>query len=87
MSTRFLKFDLNAFGYYRLCKNMINEALSVFKINASQYPTSANTHDSLGEAYLKAGQKDEAITSYRKSLDLNPGNDNARAVLQTLVNH
>jgi len=37
-----------------------------------EYPKSANTYDSLGEAYLKMGQKDLAIRNYETSLRLDP---------------
>lgn len=47
-------------------------------------PDEFNPHDSLGEAYLKAGRREQAIENYRKSLELNPANENARAVLREL---
>ena len=65
-------------------KKMLDEAIAVFALNVESYPNSANTHDSLGEAYMKAGQKAQAIESYEKSLELNPGNDNAVAMLKIL---
>ncbi|HMA18821.1 MAG TPA: tetratricopeptide repeat protein, partial [Thermoanaerobaculia bacterium] len=48
------------------------------------FPGSSNVHDSLGEAYLAAGDVDAAIRSYRKSLELDPANENARNVLKQL---
>jgi hypothetical protein len=33
---------------------------------------------------IKASQKERAIASYRKSLELNPGNRSAKAVLKGL---
>lgn len=39
-------------------------------------------YDSLGEAYLKAGAKANAIENYRKSLEVDPQNDNAVARLK-----
>jgi Tfp pilus assembly protein PilF len=44
----------------------------------------ANVYDSLGEAYLKQGEKALAVENYKKSLDLNPQNENARDVLKKL---
>ena len=49
-------------------------------------PKSANTYDSLGEAYMKSGDKEMAIASYKKSLKLNPGNNNAVDMLKKLNN-
>jgi cytochrome c-type biogenesis protein CcmH/NrfG len=61
------------------------EAIEVFKLNVEAFPESANTYDSLGEAYMKAGQKELAIKSYAKSLELNPNNRNAVDQLATLT--
>ncbi len=48
------------------------------------FPSSWNGYDSLGEAYMKAGQKQLAIESYKKSLELNPGDDEAKEKLKEL---
>jgi cytochrome c-type biogenesis protein CcmH/NrfG len=47
-------------------------------------PGGWNTYDCLGEAYLKAGNKELAIKNYKKSLELNPKNDNAMKVLEKI---
>ncbi|MGE5741831.1 MAG: tetratricopeptide repeat protein [Candidatus Aminicenantes bacterium RBG_16_66_30] len=61
-----------------------DEAVGVFELNASLYPGSWSAHDSLGEAYADRGRKDEAIRSYKRSLELNPDNQNAKAALERL---
>lgn len=38
----------------------------------------------LGEAYLRHGDRQRAAESYRRSLELNPGNKNARRGLKKL---
>ena len=48
------------------------------------HPDAFNTYDSLGEAYMKAGQRDRAIKNYRKSLELNPDNVGAVEMLKKL---
>ena len=50
----------------------------------SQYPQSANAYDSRGEAYMTAGNKEPAIADYKKSLELNPNNENAKRMLVQL---
>jgi len=60
------------------------EAVGVFELNTVLYPGSSNAYDSLGEAYADRGRKDEAIRSYRRSLELNPKNANAQAALDQL---
>ena len=61
----------------------INEK-EIFKLNVERYPDSFNVYDSLGEAYMVHGDKELAIKHYRKSLDINSDNANARSKLQEL---
>lgn len=75
--------EINSIGYYHP-KNDINNALHFFKLNVANYPTSSNAFDSLGEVYMLLGDKKNAIKSYKKSFELNPGNDNALKMLQKL---
>lgn len=69
--------EVNAWGYQLLGQKKPAEALSVFKLNASQFPQSANAYDSLGEVQELNGNKKEALASYQRSLALNPKNKNA----------
>ena len=75
---------LNRLGYRMLRRGMSEKAIQIFEINAANYPKSANVYDSLGEAYMKRDFLNEAIRSYRKSLELDPTNDNAREMLRKL---
>lgn len=75
---------LNELGYEVLEKGSAEEAIRVFELNADVFPASANVWDSLGEAYMKAGQNDQAIVHYQKSLELNPRNQNAKDQLKKL---
>jgi tetratricopeptide (TPR) repeat protein len=59
-------------------ENHLPEATELLKLNVQLYPDSGNAFDSLGEAYMKSGQKERAIESYKKSLEKNPDNTNAR---------
>jgi CubicO group peptidase (beta-lactamase class C family) len=77
---------LNDLGYSLLRNNNFAPAIAVFKLNVELYPDSANTYDSLGEAYMAAGQKELAVTNYKKSLQLNPKNQNAVNMLKKLEN-
>ena len=77
---------LNWLGYHLLFWwDRPQEALDVFKLNTELFPNSANAFDSLGEAYLTLGDKENAIMSYRESLQLNPQNKNAEAKLKQLA--
>lgn len=76
--------ELNSLGYQVMRMGDLAGAVEIFKLNVEQFPKEWNVYDSLGEAYLKFGNKAEAITNYKKSLELNPGNDNGRGVLKSL---
>ena len=47
-------------------------------------PQDSNAYDSLGEAFMKRGDTEKAIANYERSLELNPGNDNAVQMLKEL---
>jgi CubicO group peptidase (beta-lactamase class C family) len=76
---------VNSKGYDLLSDKKLPESIDIFKLNVLAFPRSANAFDSLGEAYLEAGNKDLAIENYKKSLLLNPDNKNAEEVLKGLV--
>jgi len=74
---------LNWLGYHFLYWwGREEEAIEVFELNVSLFPESANTYDSLGEAYMILGDQEKAIKNYRRSLKLNPENQNARRMLE-----
>ncbi|WP_051890134.1 serine hydrolase [Chryseobacterium vrystaatense] len=75
---------LNGVGYSMLRNKEFTKAIDMFRVNAALYPKSENVYDSLGEAYLNAGQKDKARENYKKVLDINPKNENALKALKTL---
>lgn len=75
---------LNDFGYEILGGEDLQGAIRIFTMNTEEFPESANVWDSLGEAHLTAGDKDLAIRDYSKSLELDPDNDNAAAILKDL---
>ena len=75
---------LNSLGYMLLFSRKTSDAIAVFQRNAQEFPKSGNVYDSLGEAYMKNGQKDLAIENYEKSLQLDPKNQNAVEMLKKL---
>jgi len=76
--------EINTLGYMLLREDKIEEAIEIFKLNVSEHPESWNVYDSLGEAYMKQGEKELAIENYQKSLELNPSNENGRDMLKKL---
>jgi CubicO group peptidase (beta-lactamase class C family) len=80
----FSQYQCNSLGYYLLRIDRIDDALLLFSYNTEQFPLSGNVFDSMGEAYLKAGDKAKALVSYKRSLELDPGNSNAADVIKKL---
>lgn len=77
--------EINDFGYQILIeKKDAKAAIEVFKLNAEQFPQSFNVWDSLGEAYYRAGNREEAIRNYEKSLQLNPNNEDGKRMLEKI---
>lgn len=64
--------ELNAYGYNLLGQGQHDKAIEIFLLNTQRHPKSANTWDSLGEAYATKGDKKNAIASFKKSLGMNP---------------
>ncbi|GAA0530546.1 serine hydrolase [Chitinophaga japonensis] len=76
--------ELNSLGYEFMRNNIDSLAREVFKTNVRLFPLSWNVYDSYGEILLKNGKKEEAIQMYRRSLELNKENENARKVLRAI---
>ncbi|MEM1270506.1 MAG: serine hydrolase [Bacteroidota bacterium] len=75
------EWTLNRLGYQFLRQGQTEDALILFALNARTHPGSANTHDSLGEAYVEAGDPERALASYRRALELNPESQNAQQMI------
>ncbi len=71
-------------GYQLLGQGNKEGAARIFELNTTQYPKSSNSFDSLGDAYRQSGKKDLAIKSYKKAVELDPNNLNARKMLSQL---
>jgi CubicO group peptidase (beta-lactamase class C family) len=76
--------SLNEIGYSLKGDNRIDDAIIVFEYNTTLFPTSGNVFDSLGEAYYAKGDKEKALLNYKRSLQLDPTNTTAKAVITEL---
>jgi len=76
--------DVNALGYRLLGGGEQKQALEIFKLNAALFPGSANVYDSLADGYEGVGERGLAIASYKRSLQLNPQNENAASRVKAL---
>ena len=77
--------DTNTLGYALLQQGQTQNAIQVFQLNVETHPASANVYDSLGEAYLAAGNRALAITNYQKALAIAPEKKSTVAALQDLT--
>jgi hypothetical protein len=70
---------------YELQKRAPEQALALFQLNTEFYPDSPNTWDSLAEAYLTAGKRDEALRCYRKVLENVPKDKHLPSDIKTML--
>jgi tetratricopeptide (TPR) repeat protein len=76
---------VNNMGYMMLYMvKDVKKAFEFFEYNISNFPKSANVYDSLAEAYMVKGHKAQAIKNYKKSLKLDPNNQNAARMIREL---
>ncbi len=75
---------LLALGYELMENNETEQAIKAFECAVLEYPESDRAYYFLGEAFLKNGDTQKAIENYRKSLELNPKNDNTREMLKKI---
>jgi CubicO group peptidase (beta-lactamase class C family) len=75
---------LNNLGYSLLSSQSYEDAIRIFQLNVDEYPEAFNTYDSLGEAYMRAGDLERAIENYERSVELNPDNHNGVEMLSEL---
>jgi tetratricopeptide (TPR) repeat protein len=76
--------ELNFLGYQYLSMKKLDEAIAVLQLNLETYPKSADAYEILAEIYMAKGNKEAAIQNYKKSLELNPKNQNATDKLKQL---
>jgi len=77
---------LNELGYELLGAEDTEGAIKIFTLNTEQFPDAANLWDSLAEGHMKAGHSELAIEYYTKALEMDPTNDNAKAMIEELQN-
>ncbi|OGD31065.1 MAG: hypothetical protein A2V45_16640 [Candidatus Aminicenantes bacterium RBG_19FT_COMBO_58_17] len=76
--------ELCSLGYDLWKAKRIKAAIEIFKLNVVAYPQSSDTHYCLGEAYMEDDDKENAIVSFSKSLELDPQNNYAAEMLKKL---
>jgi predicted alpha/beta superfamily hydrolase len=62
--------QINSLGYSMLGNKQFSKAETLFKLNITNYPESANCYDSLGDLYIETSDKTKAIENFKKALSL-----------------
>lgn len=75
---------LDRLGFRAIFLGRPGMAVDVLSLNVDLFPRSANAHDSLGEACWRNRDVPGAIRHYRRSLELDPYNENAQRMLTRL---
>lgn len=78
------KEDLIMVGYKYLQNANPEYAAQIFELSIEMEPEFDNAYDSYAEALMSLGKNEEAIGNYKKSLELNPNNNNALEMLKKL---
>lgn len=76
--------ELARLGSQYLAAGQSEKAIAILELNVEAYPESAVVFNSLADAHQELGNKEQAIENYKKSLSLNPGNQNASDKLKEL---
>jgi glyoxylase-like metal-dependent hydrolase (beta-lactamase superfamily II) len=76
--------ELDTFAYRKMQNSKLEDALTIFTTLTMLFPDNATAFDSLGEVYLRLEKTDKAISAFKKSLELNPKNRNAKTRLSEL---
>lgn len=74
-------------GYDLMSQGELDEALRVLALNAETYEASSGAHGALAEAYDRLGEREKAIESCRKALELNPENVHATELMARITSH
>ena len=69
-ATLFDENTVNIIGYEHIQAGDMQGAIEILKLNAIAYPNSPNVYDSLGDAYMAAGEGDLARQNAKKALEM-----------------
>jgi predicted alpha/beta superfamily hydrolase len=77
--------EINAIGrFLRNDPKRVSDAITLLEMNAVNFPKSFVVQETLGDTYLKAADKQNALTSYRKALQLKPNDKRITDKINTI---
>jgi len=77
-------WEIHWIGYACLQRKETPRAIEVFRYSLEMFPGNPHLLDSLGEAYLAAGDKAKAVASYKKALEIDPKFESSIKALKEL---
>jgi dienelactone hydrolase len=81
----FPESETNLLGYQLMQNGDPKDAVTVLQMNLEAYPRSSNAADSLSDAWLAAGDKEQALTYARKAIAMLDEDPNATPQFRQLV--
>lgn len=78
------EWDFSLLSRRLLKQKRIDEAIGVIEQNANEHPTSVSIFESLAKLYIEKGDKKMAMKNYRRVVELDPKNSNAKRALEGL---
>jgi hypothetical protein len=81
----FRERPLNSVAADLMRQNRNQDALTLLTLNLEKNPDAFTTQSLRGDVFLSLGQRDSAVASYRRSLELQPDNPPARQKLDSLT--
>ncbi len=80
----FMASELENLIFSLSLKGRIRETIEISKLYTQEFPNSLSGHKRLGDIYLKLGNEQKAIESYRRVLELDPENGEVKEILKHL---
>jgi len=76
--------EMNIVSYRLLESDRTEDAAAVLRLGIEAFPNAFNLYDSYGEVLRKLGKNEESIENYKKSIELNPENQNGKRILKEM---
>ncbi|NQY30157.1 MAG: alpha/beta hydrolase [Flavobacteriaceae bacterium] len=75
---------INNLGYQFMGMQQLKKSEDLLKLNVTNYPESWNAYDSYGEILLKLNKKEQSLEMYKKSIALNPNNEDGKKIIKEI---
>ncbi|MGH9426088.1 MAG: tetratricopeptide repeat protein, partial [Terriglobia bacterium] len=76
---------LNSYAHVLSNAGRVEDGLELLLLTVESYPMEADLYDSIGEFYLKTGNRGKAIESYKKALQLDANLESSKRMLEKLT--